>query len=47
MAYVTLPDGPRECIITRVECVGDAIATVELDNAGYRLDLALASLMQR
>lgn len=47
MALVTLPDGPRECIIERVECTGDAIATITLDNTGYRLDVALARLAKR
>ncbi len=44
MALVTFPDGQRQCIIERVECVGDSIATITLDNAGYRLDIALARL---
>jgi len=44
MALVAFPDGQRQCIIERVECVGDSIATITLDNAGYRLDIALAKL---
>jgi hypothetical protein len=42
MARVTLPDGYVDAIIKRVECIGDAVATIELDNADYRLDQLLA-----
>ena len=39
-----LPDGYKDCIVKRVTCTGDEVATIELDNSPYRLDVLLARL---
>ena len=39
-----LPDGYRDAVVKRVTCEGDAIATLELDNSPYRLDIFLARI---
>jgi hypothetical protein len=42
-----LDQGPVDCIIRRVECTGDDVSTLTLDNEPYRLDIALARLAKR
>jgi hypothetical protein len=42
-----LEQGHVDCIIRRLECAGDEIATLTLDNEPYRLDIALARLAKR
>jgi hypothetical protein len=42
-----LPDGQRDCIIKRITCAGDTLATIEMDNDPYRLDILLARLAKR
>jgi hypothetical protein len=39
-----LPDGQRDCVIKRITCDGQDLATVELDNTPYRLDTMLARI---
>jgi hypothetical protein len=42
-----LEQGHVDCIVRRLECAGDEIATLTLDNEPYRLDIALARLAKR
>ena len=42
-----LADGQRDCIVKRVTMTDDTVATLELDNEPYRLEIALAKLEKR
>ncbi|NTW29450.1 MAG: hypothetical protein HGA39_08840, partial [Coriobacteriia bacterium] len=42
-----LPDGYVDCIVKKTTCTGDKIVALELDNAPYSLDIALAQLAKR
>jgi hypothetical protein len=42
-----LPDGQRDVIAKRVTLTGDTIASLELDNEPYRLDILLSQLEKR
>jgi hypothetical protein len=42
-----LADGKRDCIVRRVTCTSDRLASIELDNEGYALEVYLAKLAKR